>query len=354
MSIPEVFQAIKTFAEQERAPYGDLHKAAEKGNFEEVQKFIDQGIDVNLKNKNGYSALFFAVRGGHSEVVRMLIGVGAEIEDADLSTAILNDHFDIHELLILKVGVDKADYKEETALFKVAAHGNVRMTLFLLKAGANIECINSRKETPLHHAVIQRHYEIVKILLEAGANVKAEDSSGSTPLDMVANEAIADLLISADANVHHIDDAGCSPLYSAASNGYLNILKKLFLAGADVEVNKRSKAGFTALHSITCNPRSEDFLTSQDLFSQLVLASMNDTHQYLNSLIFLLENGADYKILDNNSHTALFYAYKYKQQEMISVLEKYGAILSEKEKEDLKVIEKKKNSNTDDQDCVIS
>lgn len=52
---------------------GSIYDAAKCGNLDEVKRILDTGIDVNVKDQNGYSALDYAVLNGHYEMAECLV-----------------------------------------------------------------------------------------------------------------------------------------------------------------------------------------------------------------------------------------------------------------------------------------
>ncbi len=61
----------------------DLLLAAEKGATKEVESFLAQGIDVNTKDDNGWTALIAASSQGKAETVAVLIQHGADVNIRD-------------------------------------------------------------------------------------------------------------------------------------------------------------------------------------------------------------------------------------------------------------------------------
>ena len=57
----------------------NLIEEVKKGNIENVKLLIDAGVDANVADKDGYTALMWAVRYGYTEVVKLLIDAGADI-----------------------------------------------------------------------------------------------------------------------------------------------------------------------------------------------------------------------------------------------------------------------------------
>ena len=50
----------------------DLLTAAETGNTSVVESLINKGVDVNIANKDGATALYMGSQEGHAEVVKLL------------------------------------------------------------------------------------------------------------------------------------------------------------------------------------------------------------------------------------------------------------------------------------------
>nr|HRC87165.1 ankyrin repeat domain-containing protein [Thermoanaerobaculia bacterium] len=94
-------------------PAGDagaeLRAAATEGNVERVRALLASGVDVNAKSEYGATALSFACDKGRTEVVRLLLEKGAEVEVEDTfyhSTpavwAAYNGHAEVIRLLLEK------------------------------------------------------------------------------------------------------------------------------------------------------------------------------------------------------------------------------------------------------------
>lgn len=60
-----------------------LMRRAELGDFESAHFLVENGADVNLKDKGGETALMKAARARKSMIVRLLLDAGADVNDAD-------------------------------------------------------------------------------------------------------------------------------------------------------------------------------------------------------------------------------------------------------------------------------
>ncbi len=70
----------------------------------------------------------------------------------------------------------------EPPLHKAAYKGDIKEIKKLIKAGENVNSVNSEGATPLHWAAFKGHTEAAKLLLQYGADINALTKKGSTPL----------------------------------------------------------------------------------------------------------------------------------------------------------------------------
>ncbi len=129
--------------------------AALNGNLEAVSSMLKLGMDVNVADEDGRTAIMFAGFNGHTEVVKILIDRGAK--------------------------VDAFDNSHRTALL-FAATGPFPETVKLLldnKSNPNV-VDNGEHFSPLMHAAAEGNLEIVKILLDYGARMDLKDVDGDT------------------------------------------------------------------------------------------------------------------------------------------------------------------------------
>lgn len=101
-----------------------LHDAVEFGDINSVQRVIDCGIDVNVRDTYGHSALHIAALKGKTEIAKVLLQNQAEINACD-DNAQTPLHFSV-------------EFPE--------------MTKMLLEQGAAINRVNKYGDTPLSRA----------------------------------------------------------------------------------------------------------------------------------------------------------------------------------------------------------
>jgi ankyrin repeat protein len=147
-------------------------RAAGVGSLEMVDLLLDAKADVNLKDKEGTTAIFKAAQHQTDPaVIRRLLEAGANINE-------------------------RSD-NGMTCLFGAAAQGRVENVRLLIREGATVDVRSNSNETVLIHASFGGHSEIVQILLEAGADPAVKMSDGRTAGDVAAangHSAVVQLL----------------------------------------------------------------------------------------------------------------------------------------------------------------
>lgn len=125
---------------------------------------------AGIPNRTGYVALVLAARFGDQTAVADLLAASAN-PDAEVS-----------------------GHWQETPLMEAARDGHVGVGQRLLRAGARIDHVDSRRETALMWAVREGETEYARMLLDAGANPALRDTDGDTALDIARRINHADLI----------------------------------------------------------------------------------------------------------------------------------------------------------------
>ena len=234
-----------------------ISMAALNGKTEAVAFLLSKGANINVKSRDGGTALHGAAFLGHTETVNLLINKGADPNirnnkgetPLDNSSGEWNDGLQgIVELVagFLKIEVNMEEVKSGRP--KVAAtlrsHGGKTGALIARQTTAK----NDNKEKDIWTAAKKGNLDAVKTFLEKGIKVNSLDPSGVTPLSMTAltgEVETAKYLISkgADVNVQHKD--GATPLHFAAFFGETEIVELLLENNADI--NTQNHKGQTPL-----------------------------------------------------------------------------------------------------------
>jgi len=125
----------------------------------------------------------------------------------------------------------------ESALSIAAKHGFSNTVQFLISKGAEKEHFTNDHHTPLSLAVSQNHFKVVQVLLENWISPNSHEPPYQhlSPLFNVKSREIAQLLIDNDAITDGIyNDKNQSPLTVACQNGYLDVVEFFLDDGLDI------------------------------------------------------------------------------------------------------------------------
>lgn len=161
----------------------DVNTVDRQGNtllMQSIQRDIPELFDylmqrrarLNMRNRNGETAVSVAAYAGRANYVRRLVEAGAEINFfgwPPLAYAAYNGHTEIVEYLLGRgAEVDGKTENGSTPLFFAARFGHVDTVKVLLKHGADPTILNDRDETADDWAVKGRQLEIEDLLRQAG------------------------------------------------------------------------------------------------------------------------------------------------------------------------------------------
>jgi hypothetical protein len=157
-----------------------LFWASRFGTEAAVQRLLDTGkVDVNLKDKDGNSLLSWATEELYHPFFKLPSG-GNQLERKEELTAIIR-------LLLNSGKIDLGkDEEGQTLLSTAAKNGHDLLVQQLLKTGKfDVDSRDSRGRTPLSLAAYNGHVTVVKRLLKTGrADVNSKDDGGRTPLSL--------------------------------------------------------------------------------------------------------------------------------------------------------------------------
>jgi len=200
-----------------------IYFAATKNNIEAIDALIKHGADIHFKLESGESPLHFACEYGLASAIR-LIEAGADMEAQNLEgiTPFLAACQSgscklIDELINLGADLEHKNNEGLGALFYAVGSNNPDAIKLLLKRGLCIE----NEGALMAHAVICSCKKSIQFLIEVGVNVDAKEK-GLTPLHRVAhrcNVDLAQLLIKLGADPMARDNNGNTPLHFAFDIG---------------------------------------------------------------------------------------------------------------------------------------
>jgi ankyrin repeat protein len=295
-----------------------LMMAASAGDPATMRIMIEHGAKVNAaESTHGQTALMFAAALNRSDAVSLLMKNGA---DASLSTKVIkperfrpdpdlvpmNDGPDAPAPVARRNGRGGADAKPGdpapqrpmreigaqltggmTALLFAARDGQIEAARALLDAGADLNAVSAAEKTsPLVLAVSNGHYDLAKYFVEHSADPNLANIQGLTALYGVLD----------------VQWAGHSwfpnPVTAQEKTSYLELMKTLLAAHADVNAKLAKKTWFRTLaHDAT-------WVDPAGATAFWRAAQATD----LDAMKILLEAGADPKISSTGGDSALMVA----------------------------------------------
>lgn len=183
----------------------DLQTAADRDHLGSLNRLLQRGVDPNVGDKDGNSALMIALRGESYQAAERLIAHDA-------------------------TDVNRPNAANETPLMMAALRGRLDLAKQLVSRGAKI---NLKGWTPLHYACSGPDNGVADWLLSQGADIDARAPNGSTPLMMAvryAPIATAELLLAKGANARLSHENGNTAADFAAGAGREALASKVLAA----------------------------------------------------------------------------------------------------------------------------
>lgn len=137
------------------------------------------------------------------------------------------------------VDVNKPNNEGWTPLAFAAAEGRLHFVKSLIERGAKINYSGNDGKIPFLEAAREGHLDVVKLFLDEGIKVDAKSEKGTTALSLAAREGHLDVvnhLVSSGAKVNNTDQRGWAAIHYVAHERYPEVMKRLIDEGADMEM----------------------------------------------------------------------------------------------------------------------
>lgn len=213
---------------------------------EEIMKLIIQEIDVNLVDSDGWTPNFYAIEVGNTDVVKILLEHGADVELKDMQG---------RKPLSYAAGADVELPQSQCLTCLFYSTGVVRNNERLLKVlelliqDNDINLVDVDGCTPIFYAAEVGNTGAVRLLLQYGADPNLKDNQDQPLLSYAArancnSEEVMTLIIQ-DIDVNFADSDGWTPIVHAANVGNIDAVVFLLDHGADSRL--KNSQGHTSL-----------------------------------------------------------------------------------------------------------
>jgi ankyrin repeat protein len=277
----------------------ELYGAVMLQDQKDVERLLKGKPDLSYKER-GTPLIVLAVRASTPEIVHLLLGAGANPNDAVEGTGItalmaaveMGSMPVITDLLASKANPSATTKDGRSCIMLAVSRGNTEVVEALINAKADLNYVPAEGEpivlyavqqessshrvevvqllgkgganlnagtlnlTPLGFAVQIGNTELVEALLDAGADPNAKNGLGQAPIHRVGdNVEVLEILLKAKADPNLPMEGGVTPLIDAVNNNRVDVVKILLAAGADP--TRTDEAGRTALAVAERNSQSE-------------------------------------------------------------------------------------------------
>lgn len=241
-----------------------LHYALDNDQAEMASYIIEQGVDVNVQDEDGQTALHYVMQMDEDDVsletrmqlIDQILAKGGSINIVDEDGKTIMDYVDdldqeeqepMRQFLASRNGMTGAD-----TLFAAIANGNLDATATLLKAGVDKDIRDKEGFGAMHYAGMctKNTDEMVRLLAGFGVDLEMETPADVTPLHVAVqtgNLEFVNALLKADSDVdiNAEDDKDNTPLHVALMAQNPQMVHLLLSKGAEVDI--KNDDGKTAL-----------------------------------------------------------------------------------------------------------
>ncbi len=308
---------------QNKYSYTALMIAAEY-SLEALDVLLDNGADTEITDKNGRTAIFYAIGGSRKiKALKRLIAAGANLDIRDINEETLlskvagpfstePENLKIAEL-ILKAGADpdSRDGHGKTALMDNASGFGSHIDL-LISYGADVDAKDQENRTALMWAAGYGSINSTKKILSHKPKINQIDANGKNEILYAAwnkNPRVLDLLKEAGVKVDFVDKDGCNGIFIAAQSENIPAIKWFCEHGIDI--NSTDKQGRNVIA----------FIVEE--------GDRSDWH-YKEVVKELVALGADINQADKNGFTPVELATAAGKTKMVEILTQAGAKMTAK------------------------
>lgn len=180
--------------------------AASRAHTSCIKILIANCSDINVKNKDGWTALRCAVEQNHLETVQTLIG--------------------------LKADVNICSTDGRSPVYAAAAAGRASIVSNLIAHDADVNICDRNGVSPVLAAAFSKNLECVELLVSAGASNNSLLVVALHEACEIGDRQAVEALFADGADVNQCNRTGESPFQVAVERGHSGVVAALLLAGA--------------------------------------------------------------------------------------------------------------------------
>jgi ankyrin repeat protein len=187
----------------------ELFEASKGGDVAQIKTLLTRGAQVNATDSVGRTPLLLAAREGETEVARLLIKAGADLDGrggdmSPLAAAALRGHTAMVRLLLRQgADVNSDDKAAPSALMNAVKLNRLPVAKLLIEAGANTRLVDGAGDNLLVIAITENLPQMLQLLLQLKLEPERPDANGLTPLywaNYLKRPEMAKLLTDSGAN----------------------------------------------------------------------------------------------------------------------------------------------------------
>ena len=244
-------------------PDDALIAAVKSGTWAEIPGLLAKGADINYRPWLGTTALESAIDHSQTGVIRTLLRYGADlnapIRQPPLTRAAMMSNEEVVRLLLDNgAKLDQCDRNGETALSYAIECNKLGVARLLLEYGAHVDAVNFSSPSPFICAVLTNQSAKVRTMLEDGAdpneNLNSTISGEShSALYLAAtipeSRTIFLMLLKYGADVNAVNQYHETALHTAAKTGSVSGVLTLLdhEADANTKSHRKGREGFQAI-----------------------------------------------------------------------------------------------------------
>lgn len=203
----------------------ELHKAVIRSDKEKIKNLVSTGVNLEERDKNGETALFYALDNNRINIARFLIENHADVNVVNyfgrpvVQGAIVNNQYDLIKLMIDHNLNLQNSNGNSTALTIVCNRKQVNFKILQLfvDKGVDINAKDKNQYSPLMYLTIKEepNLDIIRYMIKKGADVNAKDRSGKSIIRLLIesrtlNLDLVKLLVENGADINSKDKDGQS------------------------------------------------------------------------------------------------------------------------------------------------